>query len=56
MEAKAFDGDRPRTYYYRTAYSRYDVLVLLLLGVVAAAAYTLALLYPLFGIADVRYH
>lgn len=55
MEAKAFDGDRPRTYYYRTAYSRYDVLVLLLLGVAAAAAYTLALLYPLFGIADVRY-
>ncbi|WP_178021020.1 energy-coupling factor transporter transmembrane protein EcfT [uncultured Paenibacillus sp.] len=56
MEAKAFDGNRPRTYYYRTAYSRYDVLVLLLLGLVAATAYALALLYPQFGIADVRFH
>ncbi|MGG6311741.1 energy-coupling factor transporter transmembrane component T family protein [Paenibacillus macerans] len=55
MEAKAFDSDRPRTYYYRTAYSRYDVLVLLLLAAAAAAAYALAVAYPPFGIADVRY-
>ncbi|EOS58516.1 MULTISPECIES: energy-coupling factor transporter transmembrane component T family protein [Paenibacillus] len=56
MEAKAFDGNRPRTYYYPTAYSRYDVLTWLLIGLVAAAAYFLADLYPLFHIADVRYH
>lgn len=56
MEAKAFDGNRSRTYYYRTTFSRYDGLVMLILGLVAAAAYTLASIYPLFGIADVRYH
>lgn len=56
MEAKAFDGSRPRTYFYPTAYSRYDLWIPVLMITVQALAYTLAMLYPPFGIADVRYH
>lgn len=55
MEAKAFDSARPRTYYYHSAYSRYDLLVLLLLAAAVTLAFALALAYPPFGIADVRY-
>ena len=54
MEAKDFDGSRPRTYYYRFAYSRYDLLALLVIGAAVAAAFALSRTYPLFGIADVR--
>ncbi|MFD1178301.1 energy-coupling factor transporter transmembrane component T family protein [Paenibacillus puldeungensis] len=55
MEAKKFDSRRPRTYYYRSGYSRVDLLVLLVLAGAMAVAFALAQVYPVFGISDVRY-
>lgn len=55
MESKAFHNSRRRTYYYKSVFTLYDLGVLLLLALALAAAYSLSQLYPLFGIADVRY-
>ncbi|WP_055109181.1 energy-coupling factor transporter transmembrane component T family protein [Paenibacillus ihumii] len=55
MEAKAFHHSRRRTYYYTSVFTRFDLLLLLLLAAALAAAYSLSVLFPLFGITDVRY-
>ncbi|GAE07263.1 transmembrane component YkoC of energizing module of thiamin-regulated ECF transporter for HydroxyMethylPyrimidine [Paenibacillus sp. JCM 10914] len=57
MEAKQFDGDRGRvrTYFYPSAYSRYDILIVLLLLAAAVTAYVAAGFMPWFGIGDVRF-
>ncbi|MUG44109.1 energy-coupling factor transporter transmembrane component T family protein [Paenibacillus woosongensis] len=55
MESKAFHNSRRRTYYYTSEFTFYDLGVLLLLASAVAAAYSLANIYPLFGISDVRY-
>lgn len=55
METKAFDGKRPRTYYYPSTFSRYDLLVIVILSGAVGIANIAALEFPLFGIFDVRY-
>ncbi|MNJ55622.1 putative HMP/thiamine permease protein YkoC [compost metagenome] len=55
MESKAFHSDRRRTYYYPSVFTVNDLWVLMLLAIALGAAYGLSLLYPVFGITDVRY-
>lgn len=55
MESKKFDSSRPRTYYYVSYFSRYDLYVALLIITAAGIAIAAATAYPLFGISDVRY-
>ncbi|MGG4553076.1 energy-coupling factor transporter transmembrane component T family protein [Paenibacillus humicus] len=55
MESKSFHNSRRRTYYYTSEFTLYDLGLLLLLASAFAAAYSLANIYPLFGISDVRY-
>ncbi|GAA0133315.1 energy-coupling factor transporter transmembrane component T [Paenibacillus sp. YSY-4.3] len=55
MESKAFHNSRRRTYYYTSQFTLYDLGLLLLLCLAMAAAFNLAIIYPLFGITDVRY-
>ncbi|GIP57317.1 energy-coupling factor transporter transmembrane component T family protein [Paenibacillus woosongensis] len=55
MESKSFHNSRRRTYYYTSEFTLYDLGLLLLLASAFAAAYSLANIYPLFGILDVRY-
>ncbi|NMO95674.1 energy-coupling factor transporter transmembrane component T family protein [Paenibacillus lemnae] len=57
MEAEQFNGEhgRGRTYYYESRYSVYDLLIVILLTLAAAAAYMCASWYPWFGIGDVRF-
>ncbi|WP_339158889.1 energy-coupling factor transporter transmembrane component T [Paenibacillus sp. FSL W8-0186] len=55
MESKSFHNSRRRTYYYTSEFTLYDLGLLLLLASAFAVAYSLANIYPLFGILDVRY-
>jgi len=55
MESKAFHNSRRRTYYYTSEFTGYDLGLLLMLSMAMASAFSLANLFPLFGIADVRY-
>ncbi|GGH34148.1 energy-coupling factor transporter transmembrane component T family protein [Paenibacillus segetis] len=55
MEAKAFDGRRPRTFYYLSTFSRSDLWVILILIGAFVIAYVGVTAYPTFGISDVRY-
>ncbi|MNJ32246.1 energy-coupling factor transporter transmembrane component T family protein [Paenibacillus fonticola] len=55
MESKAFRSDRRRTYYYPSVFSGTDLWLPLLLAIAMGGAYGLSVLYPFFGIADVRY-
>lgn len=56
MEAKQFSGSGRRTYYYPSAFSRYDGLAVLMFVIALAAAYYASAAVPWFGIEDVRYH
>lgn len=55
MEAKAFDGNGRRTYYYPSRFSRYDPLAAVIFIVVVVTALILSDVFPLFHIADVRF-
>lgn len=55
METKAFDGSRPRTFYYLSTFSRSDLWVILILFGGFVIAFVGAAAYPVFGITDVRY-
>ncbi|MFI2857901.1 energy-coupling factor transporter transmembrane component T family protein [Paenibacillus sp. JSM ZJ436] len=58
MEAKQFDGDqgKGRTFFYESRYSRYDLVIMLLLAAAAGAAYLFSIWAPGFGIGDVRFN
>ena len=53
MEAKQFD-DGPRTYYYQTAFSKYDVLFVLMIIVIAFASLFLGTAFNLINVTDAR--
>ncbi|GIO38776.1 cobalt ABC transporter permease [Paenibacillus antibioticophila] len=55
MEAKAFDGNGRRTYYYPSRFSRYDPLAAAIFIAAIIAALALSEGLPLFHITDVRY-
>ncbi|WP_410772115.1 energy-coupling factor transporter transmembrane component T family protein [Fontibacillus sp. BL9] len=55
METKAFDGNGRRTYYYHSVFSRYDLLIALLLVAAVVSAIVLSGMFPLYSVADVRY-
>ncbi|WP_422658214.1 energy-coupling factor transporter transmembrane component T family protein [Paenibacillus sp. EC2-1] len=58
MEAKQFSGEsrKARTFYYKSRFTVYDVLIVLLLAGAACTAYVIAINYPWFGIGDVRFN
>ncbi|GIO33800.1 cobalt ABC transporter permease [Paenibacillus albilobatus] len=56
MEAKRFNGEGGRTYYYPSNVSWADGAAILMLVFALCAAYAAAAVFPWFGIADVRYH
>lgn len=56
MEAKQFNGNGPRTYYYPSKLSWKDGAAVLLLVLAPCAAYLAAVWVPWFGLPDVRYH
>lgn len=57
MEAKQFNGEmgKARTYYYKSRFTVYDVLIVLALAGAACIAYVFAIRYPYFEIGDVRF-
>ncbi|MEF2967924.1 energy-coupling factor transporter transmembrane component T [Paenibacillus sp. M1] len=55
MEAKAFDLKGRRTYYYPSVFSRFDVLIALIIIAAVALAAVLSSRFPLFDISDIRY-
>ncbi len=55
MEAKAFDGNGRRTYYYPSLFSRYDPLTAAIFIAAVVAALILSDGFPLFHIPDIRY-
>ena len=53
MEAKQFD-DGPRTYYYRTALSKYDILFVLMIIVIIFVSFLLGTEFSLINVTDAR--
>lgn len=56
MEAKQFDGNGPRTYFYPSKVTWIDGITMILLVIAPCLAYMASLSFQWFGIADVRYH
>ncbi len=56
MEAKRFSQMKGRTYYYNLGFSGYDVLFILYLVSMIAAAYIGSQYFPYFNIPDVRHY
>ncbi|MDR6554244.1 energy-coupling factor transporter transmembrane component T [Paenibacillus qinlingensis] len=54
MEAKRFSMSRQRTYYYVSSYSKVDIYYILYWIVLIAAAYWLAVTWPILNSVDVR--
>ncbi|GIP55080.1 MULTISPECIES: energy-coupling factor transporter transmembrane component T family protein [Paenibacillus] len=55
MEAKAFNGNGRRSYYYPSLFTRYDPLAAAVFAAAVVLALMLSDVFPLFHIADVRY-
>lgn len=53
MEAKQFD-DGPRTYYYQTSFSKYDVLFVAMVIVIAFVSFFLGTEFSLINVTDAR--
>lgn len=56
MEAKKFDNESRRSYYYPSTYSASDLWLVLFIGVGMCAVIWCTNTYPWFNISDVRYH
>jgi energy-coupling factor transport system permease protein len=54
MEAKRFNNDSERTYYYQIGFSKFDLLFLIYFVICIGLAYFAAIEYPLFPSTDVR--
>lgn len=55
MEAKRFTNTTERTYFYKTGYSKYDLVFILSMCVIFFISYTFAIYFPYISIQDVRY-
>ncbi|MDR7072384.1 energy-coupling factor transporter transmembrane component T family protein [Fictibacillus barbaricus] len=54
MEAKRFNNDSKRTYFYQIGFSKFDLLFLIYFVICIGLAYFAAIEYPLFPSTDVR--
>ncbi|QTN00645.1 energy-coupling factor transporter transmembrane protein EcfT [Sediminibacillus dalangtanensis] len=56
MEAKSFQGSANRTFYYKMGFSWLDTIFLLYFIIFISASYLLAIYFPYFPAADVRFN